>query len=285
MKSETMELKLDVRRPEEHLPLADGIKLSIPDPGRLEMDAKSFTVKDFDTDMPDDSWSDEELMDYAKHQAEQIQTLKRTVAIHVYRLGMALSFYRERHLDHGDWEGFLKNQGLSVPTAWRAVQLFKRAKSEAEVVDLGITEAYIHFKILQKAKKEKPEWSSPRPVKKRRQQPVPDSSLLLQEVKPKLAMRHLAPATINPFPKKHRSPRRTTIRSMPIRAPGKEDGEATASEKPTTPTTDLMAIKRGLELVERKLAVIDWTKEWAADHRKQIQEIILIAQRMEKALW
>lgn len=283
MKSETMELKLDVR-PQEHLPLADGIKLSIPDPGRLEMNAKSFTVKDFDTDMPDDSWSDEELMDYAKHQAEQIQTLKRTVAIHVYRLGMALSFYRERHLDHGDWEGFLKSQGLSVPTAWRAVQLFKRAKSEAEVVDLGITEAYIHFKILQKAKKEKPEAEQPKAGEETkaaagaRQQPA------TARCQAEAGDEAPSPSNDQPLLQEAPEPQEDDDQVDADPAPGKEDGEATASENPTTPTTDLMAIKRGLELVERKLAVIDWTKESAADYRKQIQEIIVVAQRMEKAL-
>ncbi|MDY0168580.1 MAG: hypothetical protein RBS80_18670 [Thermoguttaceae bacterium] len=126
----------------------------IPDPSRLLNGPESFTLKDFDRELPDDSWEAVDLVGYAKHQVSLIQVLQRTMAVHVYRLGMALSLYRRHYLGHGDWQTFLKEQGLSGPTAWRAMQLAERADSEEKVAGLGITEAYLQYGILRTAAKD-----------------------------------------------------------------------------------------------------------------------------------
>jgi hypothetical protein len=280
------------------------VKLSIPDPSRIvEASAESFTLKDFNNEVPDDSWDDDELVAYAKHQVVEIRKLKRQVAVHVYRLGMALSLYRKRHLEHGDWEKFLEGQGLSGPTAWRAVQLFERAESEQEVANLGITEAYVKFGILRRAKEKAKGTSSSTKVS-----PASGGTQPPAEVAPAVAASRTKPA--------ESMEDEAVLDSGEAQPPEEEelDGQEEPEDLGETPDDEgdeagaetlqpedldadtpppkeswtavsaLVAAKRALEWLEEKITSGDWEQEDKDDYRSRLETIIEIAMRIEDAL-
>jgi hypothetical protein len=243
-------------------------------PAGQASDAESFSVKDFDNDLPRRTWTDEELIAYAKHQAEQIRSLKRKLAVHVRRMGRALSLYRDRHLDHGDWQGFLASQGISGPSAWRAIQLYKRTKTETDVSDLGITEAYLKYGILREEASKK----------KTKSQPATGDEL------PKPAVATLQPnqpndlTVVTPGPTNGPEPDDEAEEDSAADGQAPGDDDDTPTKEKMTPLKVMVIINRGLQWLEKNIPVIDWTKEDKAAHRERLREIAELAARLEPLL-
>ncbi len=109
--------------------------------------AKPFTLKG----LPNPSWSQDQLVEGARYQWEQVQAAEKKAAVHVFRLGAALAILKPRMKKRRGWGQFVKKLHLSGATAWRAMELFTRAKTEDQVASLPITEAYEKFGIIQVA--------------------------------------------------------------------------------------------------------------------------------------
>jgi hypothetical protein len=109
--------------------------------------SECFTVKH--SDIPNEAWTTKKLTVFAQKQIEQISIHEKKVAIHVRRLGHALTILRDPK--RGSYRKLLKTLGVSVATAWRATELFRRTESEEQVANLGITEAYIKYGIIRRS--------------------------------------------------------------------------------------------------------------------------------------
>jgi len=107
--------------------------------------AKPFILQE----LPDPSWSQDQLVEGARYQWRQIQAAEKKVAVHVFRLGAALAILKPSLKKRRGWGKFIKGLHLSEATAWRAMELFTRAKTENQVASLPITEAYEQFGIIQ----------------------------------------------------------------------------------------------------------------------------------------
>ena len=107
-----------------------------------------FTVKG----LPDPSWTEKQLAEAARYQWGEIQIGEKKLAIHVFRLGAALNLLKPSLKKKRQWEKFLKEMGLSTASAWRAMELCQRAKTEDQVIGLSITESYLTFGILSQPK-------------------------------------------------------------------------------------------------------------------------------------
>ncbi len=106
--------------------------------------------------MPDDSWNLDRLARYATsglaeaarldHEAIQIG---RRSTVQIFRSGRALSIARQRLKAEGwgRWGRWLEEHGIKRTSAWEAAELFERAKSEAQVHKLTLSEAKIRFGI------------------------------------------------------------------------------------------------------------------------------------------
>jgi hypothetical protein len=116
-----------------------------------------FTVKS--SSVPNEAWTTDKLTAFAQKQIEQMATYEKKVAVHVRRLGHALKILRDPK--RGSYTKRLKSLRISVPTAWRATELFRRTKSEEEVAGLGITEAYIKYGIVRRSPEQEGDEKSP----------------------------------------------------------------------------------------------------------------------------
>ena len=70
------------------------------------------------------------------------------MATDVFRLGAALVFLQPPLKKRREWTTFLAHIGIHPTTAWRAMQLFGRAKIENGIATLTINEAYKVFDLL-----------------------------------------------------------------------------------------------------------------------------------------
>jgi hypothetical protein len=139
-------LALDPNDPKKAVPLSNSNGKAAKD--KPAVSGANFSgVNDFNTvPPPDESWDADQLGKYAHTQNEQIIMGERKSAIHAYRLGQALICAKKK-TEHGQWQGFLKKYGISPATWIRAKQLVERA-TDARLLKLGLTEAYIEFGIL-----------------------------------------------------------------------------------------------------------------------------------------
>jgi len=171
--------------------------------------SKSFSVKD----LPRKNWSVQTLAHYCQQQHAEIVKQKQRVALHVYRLGQALIWAKEK-IKHGEWEKWLKNNGISSATASRAVALVERAGGAEEVERIGIVEAYIKYGIL---RPEYPKigamWQPPEPSQPS-QPSQPHTIGALTSERPNL------PA---PMQKEHEQPQPTKPTATPVPRPLKKE--------------------------------------------------------------
>jgi hypothetical protein len=101
------------------------------------------------TGLPTPSWTERQLVEGARFQCSEMQAAERKAAVHVFRLGAALIILKPLMKKRRSWGKFLKDLHLSEATAWRATELFARAKTEDQVALLPITDAYEKFGIIQ----------------------------------------------------------------------------------------------------------------------------------------
>ena len=123
---------------------ADPVDLILPRVGKL------------DDQNPSADWSDDELGKYAKQQDEQCEGAKKRMAIHRYREGHALTLAYVRIFGkkgRGAWGVFLQSHGISHSSDDRARKLYKMVKSEDDLDNLRIMEAYRQFGIETPRKK------------------------------------------------------------------------------------------------------------------------------------
>ena len=136
-----------------------------------------FTVKSDDEEVPDETWQAEALGEYAKVKQEYILSLDKRMAIHVWRLGKALSLAKEK-VEKGEWKGstnwcdFLKRYKVSIASDWRARELHARCPEEKKAKGMGITEAYRKFGLL-KDEPPKPSSKPKNPTKDEPSEPPP----------------------------------------------------------------------------------------------------------------
>jgi len=105
---------------------------------------KPFSVKG----LPTPSWTEKQLVEGARFQWKELQAAEKKAAVHVFRLGAALILLKSSLKKRRSWGKFLKDLHISEATAWRATELFMRAKTEDQVAFLTITEAYEKFGII-----------------------------------------------------------------------------------------------------------------------------------------
>lgn len=98
--------------------------------------------------LPTPYWSQKQLVEAARYQWGQLQAAEKKAAVHVFRLGAALVLLKPSLKKQRRWAKFLKDLHISEATAWRATELFTRAKTEEQVAFLTITEAYEKFGII-----------------------------------------------------------------------------------------------------------------------------------------
>jgi len=132
-------LTIDPSDPTKAVPLNDNGKTTkSPDSGK-----KPFSVKG----LPTPSWTEKQLVEGARYHWGQAQAFEKKAAVHVFRLGAALFLLKPLMKKRRKWGKFLKEMNLSSASAWRAMELFTRAKTENQVAFLTITDAYKKYGI------------------------------------------------------------------------------------------------------------------------------------------
>jgi hypothetical protein len=90
---------------------------------------------------PNDQWSLSELSRLIKSEQDTIQSFARKMAVHVHRLGHALTLANGK-VSRGKWAKFLKRHRISVSSDNRARAIYSFFSSEADLEGLTITQAY-----------------------------------------------------------------------------------------------------------------------------------------------
>ena len=78
---------------------------------------------------------------------ESIAAIGRTSAVELFRAGRALSIAKGKLKVTKGWEQWLKDNKLPKTTAFEAVKLFTRAKTETAVASMSITTAKIRYGV------------------------------------------------------------------------------------------------------------------------------------------
>jgi hypothetical protein len=121
---------------------------------------------------PNKNWTLEQLTEYVSgclkdhsDMEDRIISLRRTSAVELFRAGQGLHFINDKLKAKGAYGGWLKQHGIARSTAHEAIQLYYRAKTEANVAPLKITEAKEKFGIAKKKSSSKPAASRSRRTK------------------------------------------------------------------------------------------------------------------------
>ena len=280
-------------------------------------------VKDFkDVPPPDESWKAQQLGQYARAQNKEIILGERKLAIHVYRLGQALTLAKKK-TKHGQWAAFLKEYGISSATWIRVKQLVERA-SEAALLKLGLTEAYIKFGILSQPEipveddegkpseeggKKKGGKNSAKACKGSKQKPPakrvaktaanksPDNGEQPDEEK------ELDPwAVLDDFSKRNRWNNQRQVQAMVdywgpdvlnvlVRDVGDETDfkEFLADQEKMPPPKGgdsplgvMVMLRNRITLMVSEIKTVDWAKESASDYRQRLDEIVVAVEQLRK---
>jgi hypothetical protein len=130
-------------------------------------------------EVPDETWNPESLGEYAKVEEEWIGKFHKQMAIHVWRLGKALTIAKGK-VKAGEWKSsknwcdFLKRYKVSVSSDWRAQELYSRCPDEKPLAGMSITKAYQTLGLLKEPEGESPENpATPKAGKKKDDLPPP----------------------------------------------------------------------------------------------------------------
>lgn len=97
--------------------------------------------------VPDESWSDDDLIDYLKGQVDGITLLQRRTAVKVWLAGKAAYILRDRMKKDRRWCRFQQENDLPRATVWEAIKLYELAPALDLVKGLGLDEAKREFGI------------------------------------------------------------------------------------------------------------------------------------------
>ena len=141
---QTLGLTLDPNDSKKAVPLGNGTAKKPVATKSLNGGKKPFSVKGLSAP----SFTQKQLIECARYQWGQLQAAEKKAAVHVFRLGAALALLKPSLKKQRRWGKVLKDLHIAEATAWRATELFTRAKTEDQVALLTITEAYLAFGIL-----------------------------------------------------------------------------------------------------------------------------------------
>jgi hypothetical protein len=120
---------------------------------------------------PDDSWDEDRLGRYAAaglgrhHQLlEESVQLGRKSTVQLHRAGRALSLAHKKLKAERRWCTWLRTHGISTTSAWEAMELYRRERSEKEIEGLTPTQAKTKYGITRPPRSKQP------------REPVPDSA-------------------------------------------------------------------------------------------------------------
>jgi hypothetical protein len=101
---------------------------------------------------PDKTWDAEKLAAYIRQQQDAFNGFARDTAVALFRAGGALTLAKDL-VEQGGYEKWLKAQSVKKTWANRAVRLFQKAKTEANVKGKNITDALRAYGIAETKKK------------------------------------------------------------------------------------------------------------------------------------
>jgi hypothetical protein len=121
--------------------------------------------------VPDASWTIDDLRRYAAERLGEAVALARRSTVQVFRAGRALCLIKGKVESDEPWIAWLQRNDMARTSAWEAMKLFERAKEEAAIADIPITEAKKTYGIVKPRRD-----TGGRPSKRRRAkstQPAP----------------------------------------------------------------------------------------------------------------
>jgi len=130
-------------------------------------------------------------------------SLRKRTAVEVFRLGRELATLQDQLKAEGRWVTWLVEKSISRTSAWEAVELFRRARTEEAVRSLDVTTAKKQFGIVKDRPERKSTPASPSPVEEPSPpvEPVQESSPALESVQePCPAHEAVAPASTHTAP-------------------------------------------------------------------------------------
>ena len=195
---------------------------------------------------PDESWSLEQLAEFATGELKESRKLEREATflarqstVRVFWAGRALSLaFRKAKAGGQNWTDWLEERNIPRTTAYEAMKLAKRAKVLGAVAHLSVTDAKEKFGVT---KPKKPRRKGPSQPSAKKEGGKPSTNGKARSAKPVMA-----------------------VASSDV-PPPKEDADS--------PLTVLVAINNRLEMVLPDIQTIDWNVESAEDYRREIENL------------